>query len=147
MLLTRAPGRRAIGRMLLAGALRRSVCREAALRRRGCAEEFPSPREMSLHGLPLLRHSKSFGPSAPIAYATCVSPPDEAAAWPGAGVRWQMRLPHRGKSHCGERATGNVPPENVPPGNAPHGNATRGTHHMGAHHMGTHCAENIIRRL
>ncbi|MDD7236886.1 MAG: hypothetical protein PUI09_06540 [bacterium] len=26
---------------------------------------------------------KSFGPSAPIAYATCVSPPDEAAAWPG----------------------------------------------------------------
>ena len=26
---------------------------------------------------------KSFGPSAPIAYATSVSPPDEAAAWPG----------------------------------------------------------------
>ena len=25
---------------------------------------------------------KSFGPSAPIAYATSVSPPDEAAAWP-----------------------------------------------------------------
>ena len=25
---------------------------------------------------------KSFGPSAPIAYATYVSPPDEAAAWP-----------------------------------------------------------------
>ena len=48
-----------------------------------CAEEFPTPLEMSLHGLPLLRHSKSFGPSAPIAYATCVSPPDEAAAWPG----------------------------------------------------------------
>ena len=47
-----------------------------------CAEEFPTPLEMSLHGLPLLRHSKSFGPSAPIAYATCVSPPDEAAAWP-----------------------------------------------------------------
>ena len=41
MLLARAPGRRAIGRMLLAGALRRSVCREAALRRRGCAEELP----------------------------------------------------------------------------------------------------------
>ena len=33
--------------------------------------------------LPLLRHSKSFGPSAPIAYATSVSPPDEAIAWPG----------------------------------------------------------------
>ena len=31
----------------------------------------------------LLRHSKSFGPSAPIAYATSVSPPDEAIAWPG----------------------------------------------------------------
>ena len=30
----------------------------------------------------LLRHSKSVGPSAPIAYATYVSPPDEAAAWP-----------------------------------------------------------------
>ena len=26
---------------------------------------------------------KSFGPSAPIAYATSVSPPDEAVAWPG----------------------------------------------------------------
>ena len=33
--------------------------------------------------LPLLRHSKSFGPSAPIAYDTSVSPPDEAIAWPG----------------------------------------------------------------
>ena len=29
---------------------------------------------------------KSFGPSAPIAYATYVSPPDEAVAWPGAGL-------------------------------------------------------------
>ena len=53
-----------------------------------CAEEFPTPLEMSLHGLhlstglPLLRHSKSFGPSALIAYATYVSPPDEAVAWP-----------------------------------------------------------------
>ena len=27
--------------------------------------------------------AKSVGPSAPIAYATSVSPPDEAAAWPG----------------------------------------------------------------
>ena len=51
-----------------------------------CAEEFPTPLEMSLHGLPLLRHSKSFGPSAPIAYATSVSPPDETAAWPGTQV-------------------------------------------------------------
>ena len=51
-----------------------------------CAEEFPTPLEMSLHGLPLLRHSKSLGPSAPIAYATSVSPPNEAAAWPGARV-------------------------------------------------------------
>ena len=48
-----------------------------------CAEEFPTPLEMSLHGLPLLRHSKSVGPSAPIAYATSVSPPNEAVAWPG----------------------------------------------------------------
>ena len=57
-----------------------------------CAEEFPTPLEMSLHGLHmstgllLLRHSKSFGPSAPIAYATSVSPPDEAVAWPGTQV-------------------------------------------------------------
>ena len=29
---------------------------------------------------------KSIGPSAPIAYATSVSPPDEAAAWPRCGV-------------------------------------------------------------
>ena len=29
---------------------------------------------------------KSVGPSAPIAYATSVSPPDEAAAWPGTQV-------------------------------------------------------------
>ena len=35
---------------------------------------------------PLLRHSKSVGPSAPIAYATSVSPPDEAVAWPGTQV-------------------------------------------------------------
>ena len=48
-----------------------------------CAEEFPTPLEMSLHGLPLLRYSKSIGPSAPIAYATSVSPPNEAIAWPG----------------------------------------------------------------
>ena len=48
-----------------------------------CAEEFPTPLEMSLHGLPLLRHSKSVGPSAPIAYATSVSPPNEAAARQG----------------------------------------------------------------
>ena len=41
---------------------------------------------------PLLRHSKSIGPSAPIAYASYVSPPDEAAAWPGAGIRWVIRL-------------------------------------------------------
>ena len=33
--------------------------------------------------LPLLRHSKSFDPAAPIAYATSVSLPDEAIAWPG----------------------------------------------------------------
>ena len=30
---------------------------------------------------------KSLGPSAPIAYATSVSPPDEAAAWPGRRCR------------------------------------------------------------
>ena len=38
------------------------------------------------HPGPLLRHSKSFGPSAPIAYATSVSPPNEAVAWPWAQV-------------------------------------------------------------
>ena len=48
-----------------------------------CAEEFPTPLEMSLHGLNLLRHSKSFSPGAPIAYATSLSPPNEAIAWPG----------------------------------------------------------------
>ena len=32
---------------------------------------------------------KSVGPSAPIAYATSVSPPDEAIAWP---VRWYQVL-------------------------------------------------------
>ena len=37
----------------------------------------------------LLRHSKSVGPYAPIAYATSVSPPDEAIAWP---VRWYQVL-------------------------------------------------------
>ena len=37
----------------------------------------------------LLRHSKSVGPSAPIAYATSVSPPDEAIAWLG---RWYQVL-------------------------------------------------------
>ena len=36
---------------------------------------------------PLLRHSKSVGPSAPIAYATFVSPPDEAVAWLGRRCR------------------------------------------------------------
>ena len=34
----------------------------------------------------LLRDSKSFDPSVPIAYASSVSPPDEAVAWPGAQV-------------------------------------------------------------
>ena len=46
---------------------------------------------------PLLRHSKSVGPSAPIAYATSVSPPDEAVAWPGCRYRMAMMLlPGRG---------------------------------------------------
>ena len=35
---------------------------------------------------------KSVGPSVPIAYATSVSPPNEAVAWPGAGVGCKMRL-------------------------------------------------------
>ena len=45
---------------------------------------------------PLLRHSKSVGLSAPIAYATSVSPPNEAIAWLGAQVviRWVVRLSH-----------------------------------------------------
>ena len=36
---------------------------------------------------------KSVGPSAPIAYATSVSPPDEAVAWPGAGLWCWVWLP------------------------------------------------------
>ena len=36
---------------------------------------------------------KSFGPSVPIAYATYVSPPDEAVAWPGAGLWCWVWLP------------------------------------------------------
>ena len=51
-----------------------------------CAEEFPTPLEMSLHGLHLLEQSKSFGPSAPIVYATSVSPPDEACRLTGVQV-------------------------------------------------------------
>ena len=35
----------------------------------------------------LRQHSKSLGPSAPIAYATSVSPPDEAVAWLGRRCR------------------------------------------------------------
>ena len=53
-----------------------------------CAEEFPTPREnaCSLNCCYSGRR-KSFGPSAPIAYATSVSPPDEAVAWPGRRCR------------------------------------------------------------
>ena len=53
-----------------------------------CAEEFPTPREnaCSLNCCCSDRR-KSFGPSAPIAYATSVSPPDEAVAWPGRRCR------------------------------------------------------------
>ena len=52
-----------------------------------CAEECPTPREnaCSLNCCCSDRR-KSFGPSAPIAYATYVSPPDEAVAWPCARV-------------------------------------------------------------
>ena len=46
-----------------------------------CAEAFPTPQEIFLHGLQLLRHSKSFNLSVPIAYASSVSPPDEAVEW------------------------------------------------------------------
>ena len=53
----------------------RSVRKSSRLRWKGL-----SARLYLSTGLPLLRHSKSFGPSAPIAYATSVSPPDEAAA-------------------------------------------------------------------
>ena len=37
---------------------------------------------------------KSFGPSAPIAYATSVSPPDEAVAWPWAQVISNFESPN-----------------------------------------------------
>ena len=42
---------------------------------------------------PLLEQSKSVDPSAPIAYATSVSPPDEAVAWPDAGLGCWVWLP------------------------------------------------------
>ena len=35
---------------------------------------------------PLLGHSKSIGPSAPIVNSTYVSPPNETVAWPAAQV-------------------------------------------------------------
>ena len=56
----------------------------------GLAMQLPRVLKMSkipilrFTELPLLRQTKSFGPSAPIAYVTSVSPPDEAVAWPGA---------------------------------------------------------------
>ena len=49
-------------------------------------------RSYQLRGKPLSMdcrcsdRRKSFGPAAPIAYATFVSPPNEAVAWPGAQV-------------------------------------------------------------
>ena len=52
-----------------------------------CAEELPTPREMPVSlNCCCSDRRKSFGPSAPIAYATSVSPPNEAAAWPRAQV-------------------------------------------------------------
>ena len=51
-----------------------------------CTYSYICTHPRYCHLEPLLRHSKSFGPSAPIAYATYVSPPDEAVAWPGAGL-------------------------------------------------------------
>ena len=58
-----------------------SQLRRAAFR---CTDSYicTHPRYCCLEPLP--RHSKSLGPSAPIAYATSVSLPDEAVAWPGA---------------------------------------------------------------
>ena len=60
---------------------------------------FATPKNICAHSS-LLPHRnccsdrrKSFDPSAPIAYATSVSPPDEAVAWPvGAGLWCWMRL-------------------------------------------------------
>ena len=58
-----------------------------------CAEEFPTP--LGKVYLPdcicpldccCSDRCKSVGPSAPIAYATSVSPPDEAAAWQGTQI-------------------------------------------------------------
>ena len=52
-----------------------------------CAEELPTPREMPVSlNCCCSDTRKSFGPPAPIAYATSVSPPNEAAAWAGAQV-------------------------------------------------------------
>ena len=58
-----------------------------------CTYSYICTHPRYCHLEPLLRHSKSFGPSAPIAYATYVSPPNKAAAWPvGAGLWCWMRL-------------------------------------------------------
>src|SRR5574344_1478919 len=47
-----------------------------------CAEEFPTPLEIFLHGLHLLRQTQIFRPICTDCYATSVSPPNEAVAWP-----------------------------------------------------------------
>ena len=65
-----------------------SQLRRAAFR---CTDSYicTHPRYCCLE--PLLRHSKSLGPSAPIAYATSVSLPDEAVAWQGRR-RWLLDM-------------------------------------------------------
>ena len=60
-----------------------SQLRRAAFR---CIYSYICTHPRYCHLEPLLRHSKSFGPSAPIAYATSVSPPNKAAAWQWAQV-------------------------------------------------------------
>ena len=73
-----------------------------SLPQRSACGPLPFTRDMGVHGLCgrvpdsagnacslnccCSDRRKSFGPSAPIAYATSVSPPDEAAAWPWAQV-------------------------------------------------------------
>ena len=57
-----------------------SQLRRAAFR---CTDSYICTHPRYCHFEQLLRQSKSVDPSAPIAYATSVSPPDEAAAWLG----------------------------------------------------------------
>ena len=51
---------------------------------------------------------KSFGPSAPIPYATSVSPPDEAVAWPGRSC-WMQDMATTWPVRCSSKSPSTLP--------------------------------------